>query len=539
MVETGMAEAIAYWYEGRSPQTDEWLRLPRTPQAEAIARELMQVLAQDDQYNREGKMYGVLLVATPTGEPQVLKAFSGLLNGQSRVDGWVPSIPGRDSIALEEALTLSRLDAIKQEILALQHLPERSHLANLTQQFTEAVHQLTTHHHLRKNSRQQQRQTLHATLTGPTLAAALDQLNRQSQHDKSERRRLKQQYREQLQPLQQLIDQADCRIHTLKQQRKQLSRQLQTQMYQAYRLTNFAGTSLSLQQLMGNGGLPTGTGDCCAPKLLHYAAVHGLKPLALAEFWWGPPSAQHDKIAGEFYGTCRDRCQPLMGFLLSGLAVDAGSQVEAAPDLPPDTPLLYADDWLIAVDKPAGLLSVPGRSRDRQDSVLNRWRATHPDMRVVHRLDQDTSGILLLARDRHTYQHLSQQFQARQVRKVYEAVLAGAIAAEAGTIDLPLWGDPEQRPRQQVNWAQGKPSTTKFRVLAQANGLARIEFLPITGRTHQLRVHALAGLGSPILGDRLYGDLTPANRLHLHARELIVQHPHTGQSLHLQSTVPF
>jgi len=278
--------------------------------------------------------------------------------------------------------------------------------------------------------------------------------------------------------------------------------------------------------------MPTGTGDCCAPKLLHYAATHGLKPLAMAEFWWGTPSTQDHKISGEFYGACRDRCQPLMGFLLSGLEENRRQKAD-------DFLILYEDEWLMAVDKPAGLLSVPGRYRDRQDSVLSRLRSTDPELRPVHRLDQDTSGILLLARDLQTYHHLSQQFQQRQVQKVYEAVVAGAIAVDEGGIELPLWGNLADRPRQTVDWQRGKPSTTKFRVLIRADRFTRIELLPITGRTHQLRVHAVAGLGTPILGDRLYGCQAGAARLHLHAKQLIIQHPQTERSLHFQSVVPF
>lgn len=529
--------SVTYWYKGRSPQTGEWLRLPRTQAAETWARELMQVLAQDERYNREGKMYGVLLVESSSGEQQVLRAFSGALNGERVVEGWVPPIPGRAEVAVEEASTLAQLETMKQEIMVLQQLPERSPLALLTQQLTEQQQQLATLHQQRKQSRQHQRRTLQATLTGHQLEVALKALDHQSQQDGIERRRLKQQYSEQIQSLRYIVEQADSRIQHLKQQRKQLSRQLQALMDETYRLTNFSGASSSLQQLMTDGRMPTGTGDCCAPKLLHYAATHGFKPIAMAEFWWGTPSIQDDRIPGEFYEACRDRCQPLMGFLLSGLA--SFSAIASHSTLP----ILYEDEWIIAVDKPAGLLSVPGRYCDRQDSVLSRLRSSYPSLKTVHRLDQDTSGILLLARDLSTYRHLSQQFEQRQVHKVYEALIAGTITVDDGIINQPLWGNPSDRPRQCVDWHRGKLSLTKFRVLAHERTVTRIEFFPLTGRTHQLRVHALVGLGAPILGDRLYqssfDEADSLTRLHLHAKELIVQHPHTGRSLNLQSTVPF
>jgi tRNA pseudouridine32 synthase/23S rRNA pseudouridine746 synthase len=193
-------------------------------------------------------------------------------------------------------------------------------------------------------------------------------------------------------------------------------------------------------------------------------------------------------------------------------------------------PIIYEDKWLIAVNKPSGLLSVPGRYVENQDSVLSRLRNLLPDswdLTAVHRLDWETSGILLLARDKETSIKLRQQFEKKQVHKVYEAVLSGTVNVDTGTIDLPLWGDPENRPYQQVNWECGKPSVTRFQVMAREGNHTRIEFWPLTGRTHQLRVHAadVRGLGIPILGDRLYGCRAAANRLHLHARELSFEHP--------------
>ncbi|NJP11913.1 MAG: RluA family pseudouridine synthase [Leptolyngbyaceae cyanobacterium RU_5_1] len=206
-------------------------------------------------------------------------------------------------------------------------------------------------------------------------------------------------------------------------------------------------------------------------------------------------------------------------------------------------PILYEDEWLIAVNKPAGLLSVPGH-RDRQDSVLNRLRHLLPDgitLASVHRLDQETSGILLLARNRQAHRHLNQQFQQRQVDKVYETVLAGLVTTETGVIELPLWADPGDRPYQKVDWQRGKPSETQFQVMVREGDSTRLKFMPVTGRTHQIRVHAAdrRGLGVPILGDRLYGSQTTTSRLHLHARELRFQHPQSGQTLHLQTETPF
>ncbi|PSN76324.1 RNA pseudouridine synthase, partial [filamentous cyanobacterium CCP4] len=207
-------------------------------------------------------------------------------------------------------------------------------------------------------------------------------------------------------------------------------------------------------------------------------------------------------------------------------------------------PVLYQDPWLIAVDKPAGLLSVPGRYSDRADSALSRLRLTLPEgafLQPVHRLDQDTSGVLLLALDADTHRQLSQQFAQRQVAKTYQAIVVRQVCESSGLIDLPLWGNPTQRPRQQVNWQQGKPSQTRFEVLHREGELTRIAFYPLTGRTHQLRVHAAhpQGLNAPIWGDRLYGHGEPGQRLHLHAQTLQFTHPHSQAAILINSAVPF
>ncbi|MBE9257712.1 RluA family pseudouridine synthase [Dolichospermum sp. LEGE 00246] len=516
-----------YYYEGKCPQTGEILRLPRTPLAEAIANNLMQQLEQNHLYSQEGKMYGILLVELLNGEQRVIKAFSGLLNGNSMLKGWVSPIPGREEVVLLETQTLAKLEAIKQEIISLEKLSEREEYKTLSAEYTQQLQALSLHHYRSKLQRQTQRQEFWQTLTDESLKIALEQLETESRLQGIERRHLKRRQNEILQPLQKIITSADQKIAALKQQRKQLSRHLQTEMHAAYSLTNFQGQSLSLQQLLP-AGTPTGTGECCAPKLLHYAATHQLKPLAMAEFWWGNSTVE-DKIQGEFYGACLERCQPLMGFLLSGLKPN---QVE----------IIYEDEWLIAVNKSSGLLSVPGRYFHNQDSVISRLRYLYNQEIIAgHRLDQDTSGILLIAKDAVTYSQISKQFQKRQVSKVYEALLTGSLAINEGEINLPLWGNPDNRPYQEVNLAQGKPSLTRFRVMNREGNYTRVEFVPITGRTHQLRVHAAdkRGLGMSILGDKLYGYHQNIGRLYLHARELRFQHPHVNKILHLQVKTPF
>ncbi|MFB2839720.1 pseudouridine synthase [Floridanema evergladense] len=526
--------SISYWYQGYCSQTGDLLKLPRTPLAEAIAKSLMQQLKTDDRFSREGKMYGILIVELSNNKLGVLKAFSGLLNGCSLVEGWVPPIPGREELLLEESCTLEQLSEIKNELIRLKQLPERQEYERLFGEFEGKLGEMCDRHQQTKQQRQEKRQLLCQTLTGEALNQALEELNNQSRLEGIEKRQFKHQRDAVLQPIKQLITQADAQIRELKKQRQELSRQLQTQMHAVYSLTNFSGKSLTLQQLIP-GGLPTGTGDCCAPKLLHYAATHNLKPLAMAEFWWGKSSVNGDKIAGEFYGACLERCQPLMGFLLSGMTPGKARE---------NLEILYEDEWLIVVNKPAGLLSVPGRYSYNQDSVISRLRQLLLDgmmLTAVHRLDRETSGVLLLARYRESYRLLSQQFEQRQVRKVYEAVLSGVLLIDKGAIELPLWGDPENRPFQTVNWQYGKASVTHFQVISREGNYTRIEFFPVTGRTHQIRVHAAdsQGLGMAILGDRLYGCNANVNRLHLHAKEICFQHPHLRKSLSIQTKTPF
>lgn len=523
-----------YWYEGYSPQTGDLVRLPRTETVKAIARGLMKQLQ-----SHEGKMYGVLLIETPQGELGVLKAFSGLLQGNAQVQGWVPPISRKKEIAINEAYTLMMLETIKLELLELENIPEKVEYETSRQDFEQRLAELGNLNSQRQEQRQQQRQKYQENLSDKQLEIALEKLNEESRQDGIAKRNIKRERDKNLLPLQEIIDKADVRIRELKEKRKILSRQLQTLIYASYSLTNFLGKSKTLQQLMPEKFLPTGTGECCAPKLLNYAATEGLKPLAMAEFWWGPQSDNGRKQQGQFYGACAERCQPLMGFLLSGI-----SQEKSTKSINEQLSFLYEDEWLIIVNKPPGLLSVPGRGIEHNDSVLSRLSVMYPDglnYKAAHRLDQETSGILVIARNLEAHANLSKQFQQRQVTKVYEAILNGSVKVEQGVIDLPLWGDPETRPYQTVDWRKGKPSITNFKILQKQEKYTWVEFVPITGRTHQIRVHAAScqGLGVPILGDRLYGSDPNNGRLHLHAREICFLHPRSGEIIRIKTKAPF
>lgn len=202
--------------------------------------------------------------------------------------------------------------------------------------------------------------------------------------------------------------------------------------------------------------------------------------------------------------------------------------------------LLYADDTLVAIDKPAGMLSVPGRGDDKQDCAASRVRERFADALVVHRLDMATSGIIVFARGIEAQRRLSRAFAQRQACKRYVAIVTGRMAPECGEIDLPLMADWPNRPRQMVDHARGKPSLTRYRVLEHdaATDRSRVELEPVTGRSHQLRVH-LCAVGHPIVGDALYAPQSMAERLLLHACELALPHPASGETLVLHSRVPF
>jgi len=318
----------------------------------------------------------------------------------------------------------------------------------------------------------------------------------------------------------------------LKQERRGLSRQLMKEIHALYQLTNFRGETRPIADVfLGTNGIPTGAGDCCAPKLLIHAAKHNLTPLGIAEFYWGEENRSQTREHGRFYPACQDKCAPILGFLLCGLETGIN--------------ILYRDESILVVEKPAGFLAVPGRGPEMADCVESRVKKILgpdcPNQPAVHRLDMDTSGIMLLAVTAAAHRALSQQFADRQVEKKYIAVVEGIVKEESGTIELPFRLDPDNRPYQVYDPVQGKMGTSHWRRLSVEGNRTRIEFSPLTGRTHQLRLHAAHsnGLGCPIVGDRLYGARKEGNRMLLHATELSFTHPTTGKNMNFSSPAPF
>ena len=329
---------------------------------------------------------------------------------------------------------------------------------------------------------------------------------------------------------------------------KQLSQELQTWLFHQYRLLNARGEVKDLvdiwQEYYNRPKLlqkyplpPGGTGDCCAPKLLQYAYQQGLNPLCMAEFWWGAATKTELRQHLNYYPACRGKCKPILTWMLQGLDVDPDPETLSLQQM--ELPVVYEDEWLLVVNKPSGLLSVPGRIG--QYSVETIMQERYPDSMVVHRLDMGTSGLLIVAKTQDVYRALQEQFVKHQIRKKYLAVLEmnhssfniqHSTLPAKGRISLPLRPDPMNRPRQIVDLEHGKRAVTDYEFLSDRV----VALWPQTGRTHQLRIHCAHpdGLGCPIVGDELYGTRQQGQRLMLHAAELWFRHPVTLEEIHLE-----
>ena len=334
-----------------------------------------------------------------------------------------------------------------------------------------------------------------------------------------------------------------------REERRHRSQQLQLWLFDQYRFLNAHGERRRLvdvwqdyhcsERIRKKYPLPPGgTGDCCAPKLLQYAYSQGLKPLCMAEFWWGPSPKTEVRQHGQFYPACRGKCKPVLTWMLQGLDVDPNpEEVFGQPRL--DITVVYEDDHLIIVNKPSGLLSVPGRVGSYSVATILSHR--YPGCLLAHRLDMGTSGLMVAAKSRDVYRSLQQQFSDHTIRKCYVALLDTSLHPspftihQKGTISLPLLCDPINRPRQVVDFEHGKEAVTDYEMIDDR----RVRLYPHTGRTHQLRMHCAHpnGLGCPIVGDELYG--RPADRLYLHAERLELTHPVTRERMVFEQKADF
>ncbi len=334
------------------------------------------------------------------------------------------------------------------------------------------------------------------------------------------------------------------------------SRNLQLWLFNQYHILNALGQERTITHIFGGDETcripPSGAGECCAPKLLQYAYSHNLHPLCMAEFWMGTSPRGELRYDGTYYPACQSKCKPILRHMLQGLDVEENPLLPILRQRAKEMRIIYDDPYIIAVDKPAGMLAVRGNiDAPSVESEIERICISEASTSPIpiHRLDMDTSGIMLIAKDKETHKELQMQFYRHIIKKRYLAWLEGDVANDSGVIDLPLAPNYLDRPRQMTDRLHGKPATTRYEVLQRTPGHTLVAFYPETGRTHQLRVHAASpeGLGCPIVGDRLYSpsDIvsnTPMHqtevRLMLHAQSISFIHPHTGEKMKLTSPLP-
>ena len=486
-----------------------------------------------------GKMLGVLVASDDDGRLGYLAAFSGNLAGSVHHDFFVPPVYDLLDPQGEFKQGEAQITAINHEVERLEQSPEWARLqqreADAQRKIADEIGNFKALMALHKQQRDERR------AAGNLTASEQEELLNQSRFEKAELKRIRQRLEAQLQEIRDEMDVFCRHINDLKTRRKAMSETLQERIFRLFVVSNARGEKRDLVEVFKPLGTlpPAGAGECCAPRMLNYSYINGLRPVCMAEFWWGASPVGEVRHHGHFYPACRSKCKPILDFMLQGLDVEDNPLEMPMEDKTP-LDVVYDDRWLTVLNKPSGMLTVPGKSLE--DSLLTRYQTAFPAAHgpvVVHRLDQETSGLVVFAKDKATHKALQQQFENHTIKKRYVAVLDGQVAHDEGLIDLPLMPDVYDRPRQRVDHEQGKPATTRYRVLERSGGMTRIALEPLTGRTHQLRVHCShpQGLNCPIVGDRLYG--TAATRLMLHAQSITLVHPDTGREMTLETPPEF
>lgn len=508
------------------------------------AEEVQNYLSKQSDWQEElsqGKMFGVLIVQTEDGSIGYLTAFSGILAGKNIHPYFVPPVydllQPQGFFKIEE----ENISAINRRIRRLEedkkYIDLRSNLTQTTQSAQDALSIAKTQLKEAKDKRELLRKT------GQLDAKEEADLIRESQFQKAEYKRLERSWKDKIASLQVEAGNWEKQIQELKTERKVRSAALQQQLFEQFRMLNYRGEVITLCDIFEqtvHKTPPAGAGECAAPKLLQQAYLHHWKPIAMAEFWWGNSPKNEVRHHGYYYPACKGKCEPILRHMLQGLEVEANPMQQEAERGNEKLNIVYEDQWLLIINKPAGMLSVPGK--ERQTSIYDLARKAYPEAEgpmIVHRLDMATSGLLIIAKDKKTHQHLQAQFKNRSIRKKYIALLDGIVPEDEGTIELPLCPNPLDRPRQMVDTQYGKPAITYYQVLERTDKYTRIAFYPHTGRTHQLRVHAAhpSGLHCPIIGDELYGKKD--KRLYLHAESIEFTHPVNGQSMCITEKADF
>ncbi len=495
----------------------------------------------DNEVSGHGKMFGVLLVQNQQGEIGFLSAFSGKIAGENLLPGFVPPV---FDMLTEEGFFRSESDAINSAYATYKAFAENPELAELNAQIQAdraAYHQEEQAYRQvmieNRATRKQQRKKSESTLTPEQLKTKLDELSKQSVAEKNMLRHIKRVWDEKLAINEQCLANLQMHLAELNAQHKALSHALQHKLHKQYRFLNNRGQTRDLVDIFSPTSSPippAGAGECAAPKLLQFAYKHNFKPLALAEFWWGTPPKSEIRQHKKFYPSCNNKCQPILGHMLQGVNVEP-NPLEKNWAADKELEIVFQDEAMVVINKPSALLSVPGKTV--KDSAYTRLQTLFPDVEgpfVIHRLDMATSGLLVFALTKRANKSLQKQFITRGVQKRYIASLQGELTQCEGDISLPMRGDPDDRPRQLVCDEHGKHAETHWKLIEVKNGRSKVYMYPKTGRTHQLRVHSAhhLGLNMPMVGDTLYGE--KADRLHLHAERLELNHPYSKERMIFQ-----
>lgn len=508
------------------------------------ARQLMKDVGSRKEWAEElakGKMMGVLIVKKTIGNHTstgFLKAYSGQVCGRSDWRGFVPAV--FDYLQPDGYFKQheSEIDSINRKIESLERSEQFCKLKESLQTLEASAAKEIEETRKRMAEAKQRRDKLRRE--NPEDAELQQRLISESQFQKAEAKRLKQRLQEEADGYRKEIEKWLTDISGLKQMRRTLSDKLQRWLFSNFIMLNDKGEKRNLLEIFSDYNCqlpPAGTGECCAPKLLQYAFANSMQPLALAEFWYGESPRGELRRHGSFYEPCRSKCYPLLSWMLS---LDNRQEQVKEENNHTAARIIYDDDALIVVDKPSGMLSVDGLTNDLS---VERWlHNKYPEaeeLMMVHRLDMDTSGLIVVAKSKESHKILQQQFANHTIYKRYTAVVCGVIENEKGVIDLPLRPDYYDRPRQMVDKEGGRKAKSRYEVAGREGGLTRLHLFPETGRTHQLRVHCAhpEGLNAPIRGDRLYGN--KADRLYLHADTLKFSHPATGRLMIFESEPPF
>ncbi|WP_233589229.1 RluA family pseudouridine synthase [Gynurincola endophyticus] len=480
-----------------------------------------------------GKMFGVLVVQDTNGRLGYLSAFSGKLADSNHHPTFVPPVFDmleEGSFFLKGVHVINALNARVKELTENESYQRLSRdVERLSAQSIQEINELKNQLKANKDHRKHLRATLSKNLCQEAYETEEAHLIAQSLYDKRLLRKLTANWEETLEDIRTKLAVYEADIEALKNERKERSAILQQQLFDQYVFLNKAGQTKSLHEIFSAtplGRPPSAAGECAMPKLLQYAFRHQYTPVAMAEFWWGASPKSEIRKHRQFYPSCTGKCKPILAHMLEGIPVDENPLLQDATAIAP-LEIVYEDESLVVVNKPAGLRSVPGVNI--KDSVYTRLKDTlqNTEPLMIHRLDMDTSGLLVIAKNTQVHKHIQRQFLQRTVSKRYTALLSKVIHENEGEITLPLAADLLNRPRQIVCFQTGKKSVTKWKVAERYDSTTRIDFWPLTGRTHQLRMHAAHefGLNAPIVGDDLYG--TAAERMYLHAAYLEFIHPKT------------